>query len=260
MATVIIDRSRTGEPGPRPDHAERGLLHVVEVVGRELGRGELAAGARARRGPQLTLDLLARARSSSLVAIVSPSFRAGSRCRCCRRRRGARARTRAPSTWRPVASPRSWSTRFVDLREAGRATRVAARDEPAVGVERDAPAGTGLAFLDELVALALGAEAEQLVVLELLVHERVVTERDADVLGSEPGGLVTLDARCRASSSTDRRPGRRTCGHARSVSDCSADASGRTTRAARLARSARDPRERGSRTPRRRRPGSTSWW
>src|SRR5262245_34587049 len=52
---------------------------------------------------------------------------------------------------------------LVDLRQTGRPGRVAARDESAVGVERDAPAERGLLLFDELLGLAVRAEAEQLV-------------------------------------------------------------------------------------------------
>ena len=44
----------------------------------------------------------------------------------------------------------------------------------------------------QLLAVALGAEPEQLVVLELLVGEGVVAQRQVDVLGAEPGVLVGL--------------------------------------------------------------------
>ncbi len=77
--------------------------------------------------------------------------------------------------------------------EAGRPARVTAGEQPAVGVERDAPARAGLALGDELVAATRLGEPEQLVVLELLVHERVVDERDVDVIGTERRGLVALE-------------------------------------------------------------------
>ena len=96
---------------------------------------------------------------------------------------------------------------LVDLREPGRAARVAARDQAAVGVEGNAPAERGLLLLDELLGLALRAEAEQLVVLELLVREGVVAEREVDVLGAEAGVAVGLAARCRGSSWRARPPG-----------------------------------------------------
>src|SRR5262249_45688022 len=72
-----------------------------------------------------------------------------------------------------------------DLGEAGRAARMAARDEAAVGRERRASAGLEPAFLDRLLALALAAEAEQLVVLELLDHERIVHLDEIDVARPE---------------------------------------------------------------------------
>src|SRR5262245_47971111 len=80
----------------------------------------------------------------------------------------------------------------MDLRGAGRPARVAARDEPAVGVERDAPTGAGLPRFDELLRLALATESEQLVGLERLVDERVVAEREAHVLGADACSLVAL--------------------------------------------------------------------
>ena len=82
--------------------------------------------------------------------------------------------------------------RLVDHGQPGRAAGVAAGEQPPVGVERDAPARPGVALGDELLSFALGAEAEELVVLELLVHEGVVAVGHADVLGTEPGGLVAL--------------------------------------------------------------------
>src|SRR5439155_1221463 len=61
-----------------------------------------------------------------------------------------------------------------DLGEAGRPAGVAARDEPAVGRHRHAAARREVAALDRGLRLALGAQAEQLVVLELLDREGVV--------------------------------------------------------------------------------------
>src|SRR5262245_26468976 len=79
---------------------------------------------------------------------------------------------------------------LVDLRQARRPARVAAGDEPAVGVEGDAPAELRRALLDELLGVALRAEAQQLVVLELLVREGVVAVGDGDVARAEPRLLV----------------------------------------------------------------------
>ena len=146
---------------------------------------------------------------------------------------------------------------LVDLREAGGAGRVAARDQPAVGVERDAAAERGLLLLDELLRLALGAEAEQLVVLELLVGEGVVAERR----GRRPRGRGRRrgrpPARCRGSSWPGPPRGRRRCGPA-----CTSRSGARTRARARAgARAgARAPARarRGSRTRRRRRPGRPS--
>ena len=63
--------------------------------------------------------------------------------------------TRAPSTWRPVGLAPQLLHALVDHGEAGRPAGMAAGEQPAVGVERDAPAGAGLALGDELVAVAL---------------------------------------------------------------------------------------------------------
>src|SRR5262249_24010372 len=98
----------------------------------------------------------------------------------------------------PRAAPRlaaQLQRDLVDLREAGRAGGMAARDEPAVGVHRKAAAQLGGALLDPFLALALGAEGQQLVVLELLVGEGVVAERHAHVRGPGPGLLVGLPRR-----------------------------------------------------------------
>src|SRR5262245_16477743 len=55
-----------------------------------------------------------------------------------------------------------------DLRQAGGPARVAARDQAAVGVEGMPAAQVRLPLLEHLLGLSLPAEAEQLVVLELL--------------------------------------------------------------------------------------------
>ena len=105
--------------------------------------------------------------------------------------------------------------RLVDHGQTRRPGRVAAGEEPAVGVERDAPARAGLTFGHHLLGLALGAEPEQLVVLELLVDEGVVAVGDAHVLGPDARPPRSTPGRCRASWSTARRPARRRRGPAR---------------------------------------------
>ncbi len=69
---------------------------------------------------------------------------------------------------------------------------MAARDQAAVGVERNAAAELRRTGLDQLLALALAAEAEQLVVLDLLVGEGVVDEREIDVFRSDARLFVCL--------------------------------------------------------------------
>ena len=228
----------------RPDHPERGLLHVVEEVGRELGRRELArrrsCASPATAGPGSPGPRPAVRRSSpSSVHPFEQVDRADAPAADEVRERDARAVDLAAGRPRPAAAAPTRGSG-----EAGRPARMAARDEAAVGVERDPPAGTGLAFLDELVALALAAEAEQLVVLELLVHERVVTERDADVLGPEAGGLVALERgvarhRRRPDDRADERVPARVASRTAAPTRAGARACGRA------GATARGPRERG---------------
>src|SRR6187399_181890 len=82
---------------------------------------------------------------------------------------------------------------FRALRQAGRAERVALGDQPSRGVDDDLPAEGGRFFLDQLVALALGGEAERFICDELVGAEAVVQLADVDFLGGDAGlgvGLV----------------------------------------------------------------------
>ena len=63
---------------------------------------------------------------------------------------------------------------LVDLGETGGPAGVAASGEASVGRERDPAAETGCAIGDESVALAVSADAEQLVVHELLDRKGIV--------------------------------------------------------------------------------------
>src|SRR5207302_168493 len=65
-----------------------------------------------------------------------------------------------------------------------------AGDQSSVGVEGDAPTERCRSLVDQLLTVAFGAEAEQLVVLELLVGEGVVAEREIDVVRTERGCFV----------------------------------------------------------------------
>src|SRR5262249_20530393 len=67
-----------------------------------------------------------------------------------------------------------------------------ARREPAVGRERHRAAGVEPALLDALLGLALAAEAEELVVLQLLDDEGVVHLHELDALRTEAGLLVEV--------------------------------------------------------------------
>ena len=100
------------------------------------------------------------------------------------------------------------------LREAGRPERVALGDQPAGGVDDDLAAVGGRLFLDQLVALALGGEAERFVGDQLVGAEAVVQLADVDLLGGDAGLLVGRGRRrsstCRSRrSSCSRRPRRR---------------------------------------------------
>src|SRR5262249_20920249 len=64
--------------------------------------------------------------------------------------------------------------------------------QSAVGRERHGAPGTEPALLDALLGLALTAEAEQLVVLQLLDHEGVVHLHELDALGPEADLLVEM--------------------------------------------------------------------
>ncbi len=79
---------------------------------------------------------------------------------------------------------------LVDHGQAGRAAGVTPGNQAAIGVERDAATEGGVARVEELLALPFGAEAEQLVVLELLVGEGVVAEGQVHVVRAQAGILV----------------------------------------------------------------------
>ena len=78
------------------------------------------------------------------------------------------------------------------LREAGGAERVALREQAARGVGDELAAVGVVAVPDELLGLALLAEAERLVGEELVGGEAVVQLDDVDVLGAEARLLVDL--------------------------------------------------------------------
>ena len=81
------------------------------------------------------------------------------------------------------------------LRQAGRAQRVALRQQPAGRVGDDAPAVGVVAVEDELLGRAFGREAERLVGDQLVGGEAVVQLDDVDVLGADAGLLVDLASR-----------------------------------------------------------------
>ena len=103
---------------------------------------------------------------------------------------------------------------FRALRQPGRAERVALGDQPAGGVDDDLAAVGGRLFLDQLVRLALGGEAERFVGDQLVGAEAVVQLADVDLVGGDAGLLVGLvgglSSTCRSRrSSCSRRPRRR---------------------------------------------------
>src|SRR5262249_20686744 len=85
-----------------------------------------------------------------------------------------------------------------DLGQARRSARMAARGQSAVGGERHRAAWTEAPLLDALLRLALAAEAQQLVVLELLDDEGVVYLHELDILGAEARLLVEIPRRVAA--------------------------------------------------------------
>ena len=79
------------------------------------------------------------------------------------------------------------------LREAGRPERVALGDQAAGRVDHRAVAAVGRRLgLDQLVALALGGEAERLVGDQLVGREAVVELAHVDLVGRDAGLLVGL--------------------------------------------------------------------
>src|SRR6185437_2642453 len=68
-------------------------------------------------------------------------------------------------------------------------------DEAAGGVDRQHAVRTGGARIDELAALALGAEAQHLALVDLAEAGRVVHLGDVDILRTEPGHLIGLVGR-----------------------------------------------------------------
>src|SRR5262249_22005198 len=87
--------------------------------------------------------------------------------------------------------------RLPDLRQSRRAAGVSAREKAAVRRERNPSAERRAARLEEALGFARRAEAEQLVVFELLDRERVVALDEIDVLGAEPGLVVGFAGRIR---------------------------------------------------------------
>ena len=103
--------------------------------------------------------------------------------------------SRAPSTWRSPASPRSCSQQLDDLRDARRADRMALRLQPAAGVDRGLATQHRAARLEPLPGCSRVAEAEVLVGDELGDREAVVDLGEVDVLGSDAGHGERLPSR-----------------------------------------------------------------
>ncbi len=124
--------------------------------------------------------------------------------------------TVAPSTCRPVASPRSCSTASCSMAMPVGPPGCPRASSPPSVLNGMRPPGPVSPSTTSFSRLALGAEPEQLVVLELLVHEGVVAVGDAHVLGPEAGRLVALEGGVARHGWRGRPPGRRRCGPASS--------------------------------------------
>ena len=108
------------------------------------------------------------------------------------------------------------------------AEHVRLREQPAVGVDGQAPPSSMRAVRDERAALAARAEAGLLELLQHLEREAVVDLGEVDVVGPDAGHRERLGAR---RGEADRRRGRRGCGCRRPGYGCAvgdaADAHGR---------------------------------
>ena len=79
---------------------------------------------------------------------------------------------------------------FADVGDAGRAERVALREEAAAGVHGDLAADVRRALVDHAAGFAFAADAEVLVVQQLGGGEAVVELDQVEVLGPDAGLLV----------------------------------------------------------------------
>ena len=169
--------------------------------------------------------------------------------------------TRAPSTWRPVglAPQLLHAIRGSMARPVGPPGWPRAISPPSVlnGMRPPGPVSPSSTSLSPSPS---PQKPEQLVVLELLVHERVVAERDARrrrARGRPPRSTRRAVSRVIVDGPTtgpDERVPTRVASPTATPTPAGARACDRA------GVHARGPRGRGSRTRRRRRPGSTSSW
>ena len=95
--------------------------------------------------------------------------------------------TRAPSTWRPVAVPRSCQTHSQTWAIAWAGIASPKQERPPEGLTGTRPPRRGGAVTQQLLGLTLAAQADVLVPVELERGREVVDLGEADVLGTDPG-------------------------------------------------------------------------
>ena len=98
--------------------------------------------------------------------------------------------TRAPSTWRPVGPAPQLPDQLAHLGDGLGRDGLAEAGQPTAGVDRDAAAQGRVAVAEELLRLALLAQADVLVPVELEGGRQVVDLGQVDVLGADAGLLV----------------------------------------------------------------------
>ena len=125
--------------------------------------------------------------------------------------------TRAPSTWCPVAVPRSCQTHSQTWAIAWAGMASPKHERPPEGLTGTRPPRRRGAVAEQLLRLALAAQADVLVPVELERGREVVDLGQADVLGADPGLGVgrrgdgrpeARGGRCRIMRRPSRRPSR----------------------------------------------------